>query len=106
MRAVFPSDRSLPVLHPDPSPTHAEGVRAPSAPSPASFSEVMRGLVTRLDRGEAAVHSALGGRALSDDGRGMIALQAGVYRYVESVELLTRLVDRATNAARVVLQNQ
>jgi hypothetical protein len=36
----------------------------------------------------------------------LIALQAGVYRYGEAVDLASRLVDRATSSVKTVLQGQ
>jgi hypothetical protein len=70
----------------------------------ASFGEVLRALGQRVDRGEAvmqrAMHSDLGGL----DARALIAVQAGIYHYTEAIELAGKLVDRATNAVRTVLQ--
>jgi hypothetical protein len=72
----------------------------------SSFSEVMRRVATQVDRGEAVVNHALRASPYTDDPKGMIALQAGVYRYVEAVDLVTRVVDRATTAVKTTLQNQ
>jgi hypothetical protein len=58
--------------------------------------------------GESLVRSALGA-ARSAQAVGpaeLIALQAGVYRYGEAVDLASRLVDRATSAVKTVLQGQ
>jgi hypothetical protein len=61
-----------------------------------------------VERGERLVRSALGaargGQAIGP--AELIALQAGVYRYGESVDLVSRLVDRASTAVRSVLQGQ
>jgi hypothetical protein len=38
------------------------------------------------------------------DARALIAVQAGIYHYTEAIELAGKLVDRATNAVRTVLQ--
>jgi hypothetical protein len=72
----------------------------------ASFSHVMRRLAGEVDRGEGVVSQALRGNPYADDAKGMIALQAGVYRYVEAVDLVSRLVDRAAGAVKTTLQNQ
>lgn len=81
--------------------------QAPIAPDPGgSFSEVMKRLGKEVDRGERVVHHALDGNPFANDAQGMIALQAGVYRYVEAVDLVSRLVDRATGAVRTTLQSQ
>ncbi|MFW5740157.1 MAG: hypothetical protein ACOC1F_07310 [Myxococcota bacterium] len=71
-----------------------------------SFQGVFKNLAKEVDRGERVVRTALRGNPYADDARGMIALQAGVYRYVEAVELCTRLVDRAAGAVRTTLQSQ
>lgn len=34
----------------------------------------------------------------------LIALQAGIYRYTEAVDLAAKLVDRSTSAVRTTLQ--
>jgi hypothetical protein len=80
----------------------------PAVPSSSSFSKLMRGLGHELDRGE-----ALTARAIRGGGAGgglspgeLLALQAGIYRYVEAVDLVTKLVDRATQAVKTTLQNQ
>ena len=36
----------------------------------------------------------------------LLALQAGVYRYGEVVDLASRLVDRASSAVKTVIQGQ
>jgi hypothetical protein len=36
----------------------------------------------------------------------LLALQAGVYRYSEAVDLAAKLVDRASNAVKTVIQGQ
>ena len=84
--------------------THREQP-SPSADPANSFGQVFRRLSTEVDRGEHAVHSALR-ISPTDENAGMIALQAGVYRYVEAVELCTKLVDRSTNAVKTTLQSQ
>jgi hypothetical protein len=63
-------------------------------------------LAREVDQGERVVRTALRGNPYTDDTRGMIALQAGVYKYVEAVELCTKLVDRSANAVKTTLQNQ
>jgi hypothetical protein len=58
-----------------------------------------------MNRGEALVRAAMSGGAGLDAG-GLLALQAGVYRYSESVDLAAKLVDRASNGVRTVVQGQ
>jgi hypothetical protein len=47
---------------------------------------------------------ALSGGGPLDAGQ-LIALQAGIYRYSEAVDLAAKLVDRAANAVRTTLQS-
>lgn len=81
-------------------------VQVPDPPAEESFHRVLHRLASEVDRGERVVRTALRGNPYADDTRGMIALQAGVYRYVEAVELCTKLVDRAAGAVRTTLQSQ
>lgn len=82
----------------------AEAAKRVEAPSRTSFSDVLRALGQRVDTGERAMqhalHSDLGGL----DARALIAVQAGIYHYTEAIELAGKLVDRAANALRTVLQ--
>ena len=84
-------------------------VREPRPPPEASvrahFHALLRRLGTEVDRGEALVEKAERGRYESMDLGTLIALQAGIYRYGEAVDLTVRLVDRATNTAKVVLES-
>ena len=76
--------------------------------APSAFGRILRGLGREIDRGEALV-----GRAIHAVGAGgelgpsqLLALQAGVYRYSEAVDLSAKLVDRATNGVKTVIQGQ
>ena len=105
MRSVMPAER----IGSHPSATlPPRGIERPASQpdSPDSFAQVMRNLATRVDQGESVVSHALQGNPYDSDAKGMIALQAGVYRYVEAVDLVSRLVDRATGAVKTTLQNQ
>jgi hypothetical protein len=98
----------------------ASGPSAPEAPS--AFALVLQGIGREVQQGESLVRSALGaarsGGAHHGAGGGsgtsggsmepgeLIALQAGVYRYGEAVDLASRLVDRATSSVKTVLQGQ
>jgi hypothetical protein len=79
---------------------------AAGAPSP--FAVLLHSLGREVQQGESLVRSALGaarsGHTL--DAGDLIALQAGVYRYGEAVDLASRLVDRATTGVKTVLQGQ
>lgn len=83
----------------------------PTAPSrraregPARFEQLVRGLFRDIDHGEAlaarAEHPGVGPM----DAGTLIALQAGIYRYTEALDLTVKLVDRATSAAKTVLES-
>lgn len=86
--------------------------RAPERPhdgeGPSPFARILRGLGREVDRGETlmkrAIGGARGGQEIGDVE--LLALQAGVYRYSEAVDLSAKLVDRATNGVKTVLQGQ
>jgi hypothetical protein len=56
-----------------------------------------------IDRGESLVgRASRGGLGDLDSGQ-LIALQSGIYRYSEAVDLVAKLVDRTANAVRTVI---
>lgn len=98
MTIEFPmllSQKTPPVAHP-----------APLAPQRGSdtFHRVFLAVAEQLDRGERLMHGAVSG-AGPTGARELIALQAGIYRYTELVDLTTKFVDRAANAVRTTLQS-
>ena len=84
---------------------------APVAPRPAataparssSFQQALRGLGGAVDRGEALIAQASHGNLGGLDSAQLIALQAGIYRYSEAVDLVAKLVDRASTAVKTVV---
>ncbi len=73
---------------------------------PSPFQRLLQSLGRSVDRGETVVRSAVEGAA-KDLGPGeLLALQAGVYRYSEAVDLSSKLIDRATSGVKTVLQGQ
>jgi hypothetical protein len=68
---------------------------------------LLHGLGSEVQRGEALVRRASTGAGTDtlDPGE-LIALQAGVYRYSEAVDLCARLIDHATTGLKTVLQGQ
>ncbi|MEZ4220279.1 MAG: hypothetical protein R3B13_05060 [Polyangiaceae bacterium] len=80
---------------------------APAEVKPAAepFQQVLRRLGREVDQGERLVERAVRGGATADAGE-LIALQAGIYRYTEAVELCSKVVDRVGAAVRTTLQNQ
>jgi hypothetical protein len=90
--------------------TPTTGAPAPSStPSstPSPFAQLLRGLGQEVQGSETMVHQAIasarGGKLEPVD---LIALQAGVYRYSEAVDLASRLVENATSALKTVIQGQ
>lgn len=71
---------------------------------PDRFKKALSSLGREIDKGEKLVHRALrgGGHLGASD---LIALQAGIYRYSEAVDLAAKLVDRAGTAVRTTLQS-
>jgi len=86
-----------------------------SAPAPAlhpvelepkvdrPFSRALRGLGREIDVGEVQVDQAC--QLRNYDTGTLIALQAGIYRYTEAVDLASKIVDRATSAVHTVLSS-
>lgn len=74
------------------------------ADGPTAFERLARGLATAVDEGDGLVGGAMTGRYAGMDAATLIALQAGIYRYGEAVDLCAKLVDRAASATRTVLE--
>lgn len=85
--------------HAPPSP------RPPDEP-PSTFARIVHGLGREIDRGEAMVRTAIGSGAKDMGPAELLALQAGVYRYSEAVDLSAKLVDRASSGVKTVIQGQ
>jgi hypothetical protein len=75
-------------------------------PSASPFAEVVRALSHEADRGEATVRGVLAGGASQLGPAELLALQAGIYRYGETLDLAAKLVDKAGTDVRTVLQGQ
>jgi len=86
---------------PAPSRPTAPPVSAPGERSP--FQRVLEGLGNEINRGERTVRGALaaGGSDLAPSD--LLALQAGVYRYSEAVDLASKLVDHASSSLKTVV---
>jgi hypothetical protein len=72
----------------------------------SGFGQVFQGIGRELERGEATTRSAIASitsGAQVDPGQ-LIALQTGVYRYSEAIDLASRLVDHVTGGVKTVLQ--
>lgn len=80
---------------------------APTAaqPSASPFAKLVAGLGREAEQGERMMQGVLHG-APGADPQTLLALQAGVYRYTEAIDLSAKLVDRTTNGVRTVLTGQ
>lgn len=76
--------------------------RAAGSEPESAFARAVRGLGRQIDVGEAQAEGA--SHLHSYDTGTLIALQVGIYRYTEAVDLASKIVDRATSAVKTVLQ--
>src|ERR1700729_522686 len=76
---------------------------AQPADGPSPFAKLLRGLGENITSGESTMRTAVS--AAHDLGPAqLISLQATVYRYSESIDLASRLVDHATSGLKTVLK--
>ena len=68
-----------------------------------TFLKAFHGLGHEVDGGEALIARAANGNMGGLDSGQLIALQAGIYRYSEAVDLVGKLVDRAATAVKTVV---
>ncbi|MCA9582117.1 MAG: hypothetical protein KC416_10020 [Myxococcales bacterium] len=95
-----PTAPSIPVAAPRATPS-----RPTAPPFVESLGDALRASSQRLNEGEVLMDRALRrGRTL--DHTELLALQAGIYRYSQELDLVSRLVDRGTQALRQTLQSQ
>jgi hypothetical protein len=90
--------RAEPQVPPPPGPK-------PEDEAPSPFARIVRGLGREVDRGEVLMRRAMSGGSEMGTPE-LLALQAGVYRYSEAVDLSAKLVDRASSGVKTVLQGQ
>jgi hypothetical protein len=80
---------------------------SPSSASPSPFAEMVHSLGREAERGEATVRGVLrGARGAELSSSELLALQAGIYRYGETIDLAAKLVDKVGTDVRTVLQGQ
>jgi hypothetical protein len=74
----------------------------------SAFARVLQRLGSEVQRGEALTRHVLAAGQLGRDlaPSELLALQAGIYRYSEAVDLASRLVDRAASGIKTALQAQ
>jgi hypothetical protein len=76
---------------------------APPTGEPSPFARVLHGLGGQIQSGETLMRAAVA--SAHDLGPAeLIALQAGVYRYSEAIDLASRLIDHATSSVKTVIQ--
>ena len=78
-------------------------MKAASTAAEGTFLKALKGVGQAVDGGEALIRGASHGNLGGLDSVQLIALQAGIYRYSEAVDLVAKLVDRAANAVRTVV---
>lgn len=83
---------------------NATAIEGAPEPRGDSFRSVVSRLAHEIDRGERLVGRAVSGAGAGLDAGQLIALQAGIYRYSEAVDLASKLVDRAGSAVKTTLQ--
>jgi hypothetical protein len=76
----------------------------PTTSGRPEFRQLLEGVGRAIDGGEALVGRAEQAAYAPMDPGTLIALQAGIYRYSEAVDLTAKIVDRASSAVRTVLQ--
>ncbi|RYZ06920.1 MAG: hypothetical protein EOO73_14105 [Myxococcales bacterium] len=76
---------------------------AQKAPSGPTFAQALGRVGRAVDGGEALIATAARGNLGGLDSAQLIALQAGIYRYSEAVDLVAKLVDRAATAVKTVV---
>jgi hypothetical protein len=110
---AFPAPSLKPALAPRPRiravPSHDRPPAAPASSPPApTRAAPLRRILVELEqqraRLDAAVRQAAAGRSFST--AELIALQARVYAYGESLEVISHLVDRAVSAVKTTLNTQ
>jgi hypothetical protein len=88
-----------------PVPVQAPAPEPKKTVSGSSFKEVLQALGNEAKKGEALVERAVHGAGREVSPADLIALQAGIYRWVEVVDLTSKLVDRAAQAVKTVTQS-
>ncbi|MBO6937287.1 MAG: hypothetical protein JJ863_20110 [Deltaproteobacteria bacterium] len=87
---------------------HLEATEAPPPDEPSPVLEAIGDAVRSIGRGEQFVDGAIARarRGKNLEPGQLLALQAGVYRYTQELELAAKLVDKATGAVKQTLQSQ
>jgi hypothetical protein len=70
---------------------------------PSPFAKLLHGLGNQIEGGENMMRTAVAS-ARDRSPLELIMLQANVYRYSETIDLASRLVDHATSSVKTVIQ--
>jgi hypothetical protein len=90
---------------PAPTPEFKPAEQAKPTDEPSPFARLVASLGEEVNAGERTVARVIhGGTDMGPEE--LLALQAGVYRYSEAVDLAAKLVDRASNGLKTVVQGQ
>ena len=103
-----------PSAHPT-SPARAGGGRfaealrqAEQVGEPSGAGQALRSAARSITRGghlvDSVIRAARRGKTFSNEE--LLAVQAGVYRYTQELELASKLIDKASGAVRTTLQSQ
>ncbi|HSY23008.1 MAG TPA: hypothetical protein VK841_12870 [Polyangiaceae bacterium] len=100
------STESRHALSAEPAPPTGASSSATPVVLPSPFARLMHVIGNELNRGERIMATAVGSMQRGGDysPAQLIALQAGVYRYSEAIDLASRVVDRATSGVKTILQ--
>ncbi len=67
------------------------------------FQKLVDGLGKEINSGERTIKAALDARGGSMEPGELLALQAGVYRYGEVVDLASKLIDRTSSGVKTII---
>jgi len=103
--AVPPLPTESPTVQKRPGTTFADRIESPSS---SEAPPLVLDAVRSLERGQRfvdrVIRQGLAGRDFSPDE--LIAIQAGVYRYTQELELFSRLVEKVVSGMKQTLQAQ
>ena len=101
IRSIGESTPKMPVQTPRAPETNAVEAKAPGERS--AFQRVVDGLGKEINSGERMMRGALGAGGSELGPSELLALQAGVYRYGEAVDLASKLIDKTSNGVKTII---
>jgi hypothetical protein len=106
MTPIHELSSARPLTFPAPAARPAATPAAAEDRSPSPFARLVRGLAREADDGETAMRGvvAAGAGHVPLDPASLLALQAGIYRYGEAMDLAALLVDKASTGVKTVVQ--